>query len=86
MSLPLEGSGITGIYDISVICQLTVLLLFKKNFFMYGCTGSLLLCAGVLWLQRTGLLSGCAARASHCGAFSVVEQGQAGFSSCGAQA
>ena len=43
MSLPLEGSGITGIYDISVICQLTVLLLFKKIFLMYGCTGSLLL-------------------------------------------
>ena len=33
MSLPLEGTGITGIYDTSNICQLTVLYL--KNFFIY---------------------------------------------------
>ena len=44
MSLTLEGSGITGIYDISVICQLTVLLLFSKKKITYGCPGSLLLC------------------------------------------
>ena len=47
-----------------------------KNKFIFGCVGSLLLCAGFLWLRRAGATLRCGAQASHCG----------GFSCCGARA
>ena len=39
-------------------------------FLFFGCVGSLLLCAGFLWLQRAGATLCCGARASHCSGFS----------------
>ena len=56
-----------------------VLFFFLNKFiylFIFGCVGSLLLCAGFLQLRRAGATLCCGARASHCG----------GFSCCGAQA
>ena len=44
--------------------------------FIFGCTGSLLLCVGFLQLQQVGATLHCGAWASHCG----------GFSCCGARA
>ena len=40
------------------------------NVYLFGCTGSLLLCAGFLWLWRAGATLGCGAWASHFGGFS----------------
>ena len=78
-------------------CMLCVcILLFKINFFIFGCVGSSLLCAGFLQLRRTGATLRCSAWASHCSGFSccgawalgaqasvVVARG---LSSCGSQA
>ena len=47
-----------------------------KNLFIFGCVGSLLLCAGFLHLRQVRATLHCGARASHCG----------GFSCCGARA
>ena len=44
--------------------------------FIFGCVGSLLLCAGFVQLQRAGATLRCGAWASHC----------SGFSCCGARA
>ena len=44
--------------------------------FIFGCVGSLLLCAGFLQLWQAGATLHCGVRASHCG----------GFSCCGARA
>ena len=49
---------------------------FFFNLFLFGCIGSLLLCAGFLQLRRAGATLPCGAQASHCG----------GFSCCGAWA
>ena len=40
------------------------------NLKLFGSTGSLLLQAGFLKLQRGGILSSCSVQASHCGVFS----------------
>ena len=45
MSLPLEGSGIPGIYDTSNICQLTVLY-FKIFFYLCMVVLGLCCCVG----------------------------------------
>ena len=51
--------------------------LLKIYLFIFGCVGSLLLCAGFLWLRPAGGYSlRCGVQASHCG----------GFSCCGAWA
>ena len=74
-----------------------VFLIFLIFFFLiFGCVGSLLLCAGFLWLWRVGASLHCGAWAPHCGDFSccgaralgawasvVVAHG---LSSCGSQA
>ena len=41
-----------------------------SGLFFLVCIGSLLLCAGFLYLQRAGATLHCSARASHCGGFS----------------
>ena len=46
------------------------------SFFLFGCAGSWLLHAGLLWLQQAGPALCRGARASHCG----------GFSCCGGRA
>ena len=51
-------------------------LFFYFIYFIFGCIGSSLLCAGFLQLQGAGATLRCGARASHCG----------GFSCCGARA
>ena len=43
---------------------------FHFHLFIFGCTGSLLLCAGFLYWGRWGLLSICNAQASRCSGFS----------------
>ena len=53
--------------------------------FIFGCVGSLLLCAGFLWLQRAGSTLRCSVRASHFGGFSLLRSMGSrcsGFSSC----
>ena len=50
--------------------------LFILFIFIFGCIGSLLWCAGFLWLQRAGATLHYGAWASHC----------SGFSYCGARA
>ena len=63
-----------------VFCYLFISLLF-----MFGCVGSLLLCAGFSLVAASRGYS-CGARASHCGGFSCCwSMGSrcAGFSSCG---
>ena len=70
--------------------------LFILFIFIFGCVGSLLLCAGFLWLLQAGATLRCGAWASHCSGFSycgaralgmqvsvVVARG---LSSCGSQA
>ena len=37
--------------------------------FIYGCTGSSLLCTGFLWLQQAGATLCCIAQVAHCGGF-----------------
>ena len=62
--------------------------LFLFYLFISGCAGSLLLCAGFLYLWRAGALH-CHARVSHCGGFSCCgaqAQGHTGFSSCSSRA
>ena len=49
-------------------------LFFLKLFiylFIFGCTGSSLLCSGFLWLQRAGPTLHCGAQAPHCGGLST---------------
>ena len=73
---------------------ISVFSLFLKNFylfylFIFGCIGSLLLCAGFVWLRRVGATLRCGARASHCGGFSCCGAralGSCGLSSCGLRA
>ena len=45
---------------------------------MFGCVGSLLLCAGFLKLSRVGATLRCGAWASHCGGFSCCRAGALG--------
>ena len=45
-------------------------------YFIFGCVGSSLLCAGFLWLWRAGATLRCGVQVSHC----------SGFSCCGARA
>ena len=58
------------------VCVFIPVLLLFFFFLIFGCTGSSLLCAGFLQLQRAGATLCCGARASHC----------SGFSCCGARA
>ena len=65
-------------------------------FFIFGCLGSSLLCAGFLQLWRVGATLCCGARASHCSGFSCCRAWALGMqasvvvarglSSCGLQA
>ena len=58
---------------------------FKKYLFLFGCTGSLLLCGLFSSCGERRLLSSWGARASHCGGFSYCGAwalGLSGFSSC----
>ena len=93
------------------LCRLYILILtileiekdfLKINKFIYlfiyisGCIGSLLLCAGFLWLQRVGAPLYCRVRASHCSGFSCFRARALGtrasvvvahrLSSCGTRA
>ena len=45
-------------------------LYFLINLFIFGCFGSLLLCAGFLCLRRAGATLHCGARTSRCRGFS----------------
>ena len=65
-------------------------------YLIFGCIGSLLLCAGFLQLRRVGATLRCSAWASHCGGFScygawalgtrALVVVALGLSSCGSQA
>ena len=73
---PYQGSRVRDVEDGSYPL---LKFFFFFNFiylFIFGCVGSLLLCAGFLSLLRAGDTLPCGARASHCG----------GFSCCGARA
>ena len=69
---------------------------FKFYLFIFGCIGSLLLCAGFLQLRRAGATLCCSAQASHCGGFSCCRARALGvrtsvvvahgLSSCGSRA
>ena len=58
-------------YILWLICNLCHELLYfflvKIYLFIFGCSGSSLLCAGFLSLQKTGACPRCTAWASHCG-------------------
>ena len=56
------------------LCFTFIFLKFIYLLFMFGCTGSLLLRAGFLYLWRAGPILHCSVQASHC----------SGFSCCGA--
>ena len=70
-------------------CAYKYTYFFKKNLFIYlfifGCIGSLLLCAGFLQLRQAGATLCCVTRASHCSGSSCCGARAlgAGFSSCG---
>ena len=69
-------------------------LIYLFYLFIFGCTGSSLLLAGFLKLQRAGATLHCGARASHCRGFSLrwllllrsTGSRHVGFSSCSTRA
>ena len=65
-------------FSYCILQLLLVLFFFLIYLFMFGCVGSLLLCAGFLKLSRVGATLRCGAWASHCGGFSCCRAGALG--------
>ena len=71
-------------YHIFFLKSLMRMVQFYLFIYLFGCIGSLLLCADFLQLQRVGAPLRCGAQASHCGDLLLQSTGSrcAGFSSC----
>ena len=74
-----------------ILFYLFYFIYFILFYFIFGCIGSLLLCASFLYLQRMGTTLHCGAQPSHCGGFSCcllwsTGSRHASFGSCGSQA